>query len=91
MSLLTCMCGVTKKDKTINDHVRRSVKVAHVTQKHREKAKGVRTFQAKGRIRRAKKNGRYTSAMEETERQKWPMQVERLFKGDTERSEQSGS
>ena len=37
MRMLRWMCGVTKKDKIRNDHVRESVKVAPVTKKITEK------------------------------------------------------
>ena len=59
------MCGVTKTVKIRNEHVRGSVKLAPVTKEdHIEKARVVRTCQAKGR----RASARCISTRKETER-----------------------
>ena len=65
MMIMRWMCGVTKKDKIINEHVSRLVIVAPMTQKiPKKRLKVVRTYQEKRRTTRDKKHGRCTSRKE---------------------------
>ena len=71
-------CGVTKKDKNRNEHVRGSVKVAPVTKKVTEKRlKWYRHVKRRDEGHVLRKNVRCTSTGKETER-KTENQVERL-------------
>ena len=74
MRMLRWMCGVTKKDKIRNGHVRGSMakKMTEKTQKAE-----VEWICEEGREARAKKNGRCTSTRKEMERNT-EYQVERL-------------